>query len=185
MSQYKMWIGRKWVDAESGKTYPVFNPATGEEITQVPLGGLADVDKAVEAARKALPIWSKKSQMERSNIDLNIAALLRENAKECGRIDCQEHGTPAKMAEFLAADTPGWFEWAAYNARSMMGHTIPVSSETVVYMQREPVGVVAIITPWNLPLLMIFQKLGPALALGNTCVIKPPSVNSLGALKLA
>ena len=142
MSQYKMWIGGNWVDAEAGKTYPVFNPATGEEITQVPLGGVADVDKAVAAARKALPIWSKKSQMERSDTVLKIAALLRENAKECGRIDCQEHGTPAKMAEFLAADTPGWFEWAAYNARSMMGHTMPVSSETVVYMQREPVGVV-------------------------------------------
>ncbi len=185
MSQYKMWIGGKWVDAESGKTYPVFNPATGAEIAQVPLGGVADVDKAVAAARKALPTWSKKSQMERSNTVLKIGALMRENAKEIGRIDCQEHGTPAKMAEFLAADTPGWFDWAAYNARSMMGHTIPVSSETVVYMQREPVGVVAIITPWNLPLLMIFQKLGPALALGNTCVIKPPSINSLGALKLA
>ena len=125
MSQYKMWIGGKWLDAESGKTYPVFNPATGEEIAQVPLGGLADVDKAVAAARKALPIWSKKSQMERSDTVLKIAALLRENSRECGRIDCQEHGTPAKMADFLAADTPGWFEWAAYNARSMMGHTIP------------------------------------------------------------
>ena len=66
-----------------------------------------------------------------------------------------------------------------------MGHTIPVSPETLVYLQREPVGVVAIITPWNLPLMMIFQKLAPALTLGNTCVIKPPSINSLTALKLA
>jgi len=72
---------RNWVDAESGKTYPVFNPATGEEIAQVPLGGLADVDKAVAAARKAFPIWSKKSQMARSDTVLNIAALLRENAR--------------------------------------------------------------------------------------------------------
>lgn len=185
MSQYKMWIGGKWVDAESGKTYPVFNPATEMEIAQVPLGSKADVDKAVAAARKALPIWSKKSQGDRSQIVLKLAALLRENAAEIAKIDTLEHGTPAKRAAFLAADTPGWFEWAAYGARSLMGHTIPVSPDTLVYLQREPVGVIGIITPWNLPLLMIFQKLGPALALGNTCVIKPPSINSLTALKLA
>jgi len=68
MSQYKMWIGGNWVDAESGKTYPVFNPATEAEIAQVPLGGLAEVDKAVAAARKAYPVWSKKSQVERSQM---------------------------------------------------------------------------------------------------------------------
>jgi len=149
MSQYKMWIGRKWVDAESGKTYPVFNPATGEEITQVPLGGLADVDKAVEAARKALPIWSKKSQMERSNIVLILPHYCGKTPKNAAGLIVRNTVPRRKWLNFLAADTPGWFEWAAYNARSMMGHTIPVSSETVVYMQREPVGVVAIITPWN------------------------------------
>jgi len=85
MSQYKMWIGGNWVDANQARTYPVFNPHR-EEIAQVPLGGLADVDKAVAAARKAFPIWSKKSQMARSDTVLNIAALLRENARECGRI---------------------------------------------------------------------------------------------------
>jgi succinate-semialdehyde dehydrogenase/glutarate-semialdehyde dehydrogenase len=72
-----MWINGKWVEAESGKTYPVFNPATEEEIAQIPLGGQAEVDKAVEAARKAFPIWSKKSQLERSQICLKIAAALR------------------------------------------------------------------------------------------------------------
>ena len=185
MKQYKMWIGGNWVEAESGKTYPVYNPATELEVAQVPLGGQAEVDKAVAAARKAFPIWSTKSQAERSQLVLKLAALLRENAKEIGEIDTLEHGTPAKRATFLAADTPGWFEWAAYSARSLMGHTLPASPETLIYLQREPVGVIAIITPWNLPLLMIFQKLGPALALGNTCVIKPPSINSLTALKLA
>ena len=185
MRQYKMWIGGNWVEAESGKTYPVYNPATELEVAQVPLGGKADVDKAVAAARKALPKWSTKSQAERSQLVLKLATLLRESAKEIGELDTLEHGTPAKRAVFLAADTPGWFEWAAYSAKSLMGHTLPASPETLIYLQREPVGVVAIITPWNLPLLMIFQKLGPALALGNTCVIKPPSINSLTALKLA
>ena len=185
MSQYKMWIAGKWVDAESGKTYPVFNPATETEIAQLPLGGEADVDKAVAAARKAFPIWSKKTQAERSQIVLKLAALLRENAKELGRLDTLEHGTPTKRAYSFASDTPVWFEWVAYNARSLMGHIIPVSRDTLVYLQREPIGVVALITPWNLPLLMIYQKLAPALVLGNTCIIKPPSIDSITALKLA
>jgi acyl-CoA reductase-like NAD-dependent aldehyde dehydrogenase len=185
MKQYKMWIGGKWVDAESGKTYQMINPATEEVIAELPLGGKADVDKAVAAARKAYPVWSKKSQAERSQITMKLATLLRQEAGEIGRIDTLEHGTLAKMAVFLAGDTPDWFDWAAYGARSLMGHTIPVSPETLVYLQREPVGVIAIITPWNLPLLMIYQKLGPAFALGNTCVIKPASINSLTALKLA
>ena len=163
MSQYKMWIGGKWVDAESGKTYPVFNPATEAEIAQVPLGGKADVDKAVAAARKAFPIWSKKPQAERSQIAMKIAALLRDNAKELGRIDTLDHGTPTIRAAAKAAGTAQWFEWAAYNARSLMGNTVPASSNELAYLQREPIGVVALITPWNLPLLMIIQKLAPAL----------------------
>ena len=183
MKQYKMWIGGKWVDAESGKTYPVFNPATEAEIAQVPLGGKADVDKAVAAARKAFPIWSKKSQAERSDIAMKIAALLRDNAEELGRIDTLDHGTPSLRAASRAAGSAQWFEWAAYNARSLMGNTIPASSNELAYLQREPVGVVALITPWNLPLLMIIQKLAPALTVGNTCIIKPPSINSLQALK--
>ena len=183
MKQYKMWIGGKWIDAESGKTYPVFNPATEAEIAQVPLGGKADVDKAVAAARKAFPIWSKKSQAERSDIAMKIAALLRDNAEELGRIDTLDHGTPSLRAASRAAGSAQWFEWAAYNARSLMGNTIPASSNELAYLQREPVGVVALITPWNLPLLMIIQKLAPALTVGNTCIIKPPSIDSLQALK--
>jgi acyl-CoA reductase-like NAD-dependent aldehyde dehydrogenase len=178
-----MWIGGKWIDAESGKTYPVFNPATEAEIAQVPLGGKADVDKAVAAARKAFPIWSKKSQAERSQIAMKIAALLRDNAEELGRIDTLDHGTPSLRAASRAAGSAQWFEWAAYNARSLMGNTIPASSNELAYLQREPVGVVALITPWNLPLLMIIQKLAPALTVGNTCIIKPPSIDSLQALK--
>ena len=185
MKKYKMWIGGNWVDADSGKTYPVFNPATEAEIGQVPLCGKADVDKAVEAAQKAFPIWSKKPQAERSQIAMKIATLIRENAQELGRIDTEEHGTPAKMAAFMAAEKSLDFEWAAFNARSLMGHTVPQSSENLIYLQHEPIGVVALITPWNFPLSMILVKLAPALTLGNTIVIKPPSIDSLGALKLA
>jgi len=184
MEQYKMWIDGKWVDAESGKTYPVFNPATETEIAQVPLGGKADVTKAVAAARKAFPIWSKKPQAERSQIAMKIASIIRENSKELAKIDTLEHGTPTKMAGFTTARTSDKFQWAAYNARSLMGHTVPASADELAYLQREPIGVIAIITPWNLPLLMIYNKLAPALTLGNTLVIKPPCINSLAALKL-
>jgi len=97
-----MWIGGNWVEAESGKTYPVYNPATELEVAQVPLGGKADVDKAVAAARKALPKWSTKSQAERSQLVLKLATLLRESAKEIGELDTLEHGTPAKRAVFLS-----------------------------------------------------------------------------------
>ena len=183
MKQYKMWIGGKWVDAGSGKTYPVFNPATKAEIAQVPLSGQADVDKAVAAARKAFPIWSKKSQAERSDIAMKIAALLRDNAEELGRIDTLDHGTPKLRAASRVTGSSQWFEWAAYNARSLMGNTVPASANELAYLQREPIGVVALITPWNLPLLMIIQKLAPALTLGNTIIIKPPSIDSLQALR--
>jgi acyl-CoA reductase-like NAD-dependent aldehyde dehydrogenase len=114
---------------------------------------------------------------------MKIAALLRDNAEELGRIDTLDHGTPSLRAASRAAGSAQWFEWAAYNARSLMGNTIPASSNELAYLQREPVGVVALITPWNLPLLMIIQKLAPALTVGNTCIIKPPSIDSLQALK--
>ena len=185
MLSYKMWIGGKWIDAESGKTYPVYNPATEEIIAQVPLGGKADADKAVEAARKAFPVWSNTPQAERSQIALKIAALLKKNAKELAMLDTLEHGTPVDRSGRIPGISAARFEWAAYNARSLMGHTVPVSPETLIYLQREPVGVVALITPWNVPLMMIAEKLAPALALGNACIIKPPSINSLTALKLA
>jgi acyl-CoA reductase-like NAD-dependent aldehyde dehydrogenase len=175
MTRYQMWIAGKWVDAGSGKTFPVYNPANGEEIAQLPLGGKEDVDQAVAAARAAFPAWSQKPQAERSQIAMKIAALIRDNAKELGRIETIDHGTPTKAAPILAASTATRFEWAAYNARSLMGHTIPSNSSELVYLQREPVGVIAIVTPWNFPMGMIIGKLAPALTLGNTCIIKPPN----------
>ena len=105
MKQYKMWIDGKWVDAESGKTYPVFNPATEVEIAQLPLGGKADVDNAVAAAKKAFPAWSKKSQSERSQIMGRIAAAIKENAQELGRLELIDHGFPLKLSNELAFGT--------------------------------------------------------------------------------
>ncbi|MGD1040164.1 MAG: aldehyde dehydrogenase family protein [Dehalococcoidales bacterium] len=185
MKHYQMWIGGKWVDADSGKTFPVFNPATEEIIAELPMGGKTDVDKAVEAARKAFPVWSRKPQAERSQIAMKIAELLRANINEFGKLDTLDHGTPTQRANFLPSAAPENFEWAAYNARSLMGHTVPANFNELVYLQREPIGVVALITPWNVPLGMVVEKLAPALTVGNTCIIKPPSIDALEALKFA
>jgi len=184
MQSYKMWIGGKWLDAVSGKTYRIVNPATGEEITQVPLGDKRDVDKAVEAARNAFPAWSKKSQTERSAIMMRIAQAIREHAQELGRLDVLEHGTPIKDAIPSVIFSAERIEYCSQVARGFMGAVQPIKSNVLFYLQREPIGVCSLIIPWNVPLRMIASKLGTALTLGNTCVIKPPSINSLVALRL-
>jgi acyl-CoA reductase-like NAD-dependent aldehyde dehydrogenase len=184
MEHYKMWIGGKWVDAASKKTYGLVNPATGEVIAQVPLGGKEDVDMAVEAARKAFPIWSKKSQTERSGIMNRIAQAMRDHAKELGELDMLEHGTPIRDAVPTAIFSAERIEYCSQVARGFMGLVQPIKSNVLFYLQREPIGVCALIIPWNVPLRMIAGKLGSALTLGNTCIIKPPSIDSLVALRL-
>ncbi len=184
MDHYKMWIDGKWVEAESGKTITVINPATEEAFATIPRGDTADVDKAVAAAKRAFPVWSKKTQAERSRIVSQMAALVRGHAEELGRIDTLDHGTPAKGSTFMAAMSADHLEFAAQAARSILGDVIPLRPDVLTYIQREPIGVCALITPWNVPLMMVLAKLGPALAVGNTCIIKPPSIDSLAVLKL-
>ncbi len=185
MRENKMWIGGEWVGADSGKTFAVFNPSTEEEIGQVPLGGVSDVDKAVEAARKAFPIWSRKPQAERSKLVSQIAEEMRKNSKELARLDTLEHGTPIDVANMLTMWSAEMIEYAAEAARTLMGDVISAFPNTMSYYRREPVGVCGLIAPWNVPLMMMAAKLGPALAAGNACVVKPPSINSLIGLKFA
>jgi acyl-CoA reductase-like NAD-dependent aldehyde dehydrogenase len=186
MDTYKMWIGGKYVEAETGKTFGVINPATGEEIARVPLGGQADVEKAVAAATRAFPEWSGKSQPERSAIVNRIGALIREHTEELAMLDCLDHGTPITMARhMITAGAAGNFEFNAQAARSLMADVIPIRPDALHFFHREPVGVCALIIPWNVPLPLIGSKLGSALSVGNTCVVKPPSIDSLAALKLA
>ncbi len=180
-----MWIGGKWVDADSGKTFDVLNPTTEEVLGTVPLGGKSDVDKAVAAARKAFPIWSKKPQTERSDIVAKLGRIMRENIPELIKLETTEHGSPIENASFMANWSSELVEFAAATSRTLMGHQLPATADTLFYILREPVGVCALITPWNAPIMMIAAKLAPALAVGNTCVIKPPSINSLIGLKFA
>jgi acyl-CoA reductase-like NAD-dependent aldehyde dehydrogenase len=115
-----------------------------------------------------------------------IAAAIRDNAQELGRLELIDHGFPLKLSNELAFGTANSFDWVAQAAGSMMtGDLVPTDSNALAYVKCEPIGVIAIITPWNFPLMMITDKLSAVLAVGNTCVIKPPSIDSLSALKLA
>jgi acyl-CoA reductase-like NAD-dependent aldehyde dehydrogenase len=184
MESYQMWIGGKRVDAESGRTYTAVNPATGEEIARLPLGDKADVDKAVIAARRALPAWSGKSPAERSVTVNRIGTLLRERIDEFALLDTLDHGTPISMSRHMIMGAALNFEYNAQASRALMGQVLPIRSTNLHYMQREPVGVCALIIPWNVPLAMVASKLGAALSVGNTCIVKPPSVDSVTTLKL-
>jgi acyl-CoA reductase-like NAD-dependent aldehyde dehydrogenase len=185
MYSFKMWINGEFVEAESGKTYSVVNPATEEEIAQLPLGDKADVDKAVAAAKAAFPIWSKKAQAERSLILSKAADILLDYSEELGKLECLDHGIPINSALWMGKMPGLAIGGAAEMAKNVMGEMAPRSSSALIYMQREPIGVCALITPWNVPLIMASSKLSACLAVGNTCVLKPPSIDSLSTLKLA
>jgi acyl-CoA reductase-like NAD-dependent aldehyde dehydrogenase len=181
-----MWIDGKWVNSVSGKTYTAVNPAGGEVIAQIPSGDKADVDLAVGAARKAFPAWSGKTQAERSRIVYRLSELIRANRESLAAAETLDHGTPTRLANnFDVPNSAACFEYYAQTSRALMGNTLPVGPHTLSYIQREPVGVCALITPWNFPLMMVAWKLGAALAVGNTCIVKPPSIDSLSSLKLA
>ena len=186
MDRLKMYIGGRWVDAEGGKTFTAISPVDRSELALVPSASPADVDKAVRAAEKAFHIWFHKSQDERSEVLCRIADAIRARAPEIAKLEALEHGTPYKEALGVTMGAAAKFENTAWLAKTVMGDQLPVpGSNTISYLQREPVGVVGLIVPWNLPTIMIAVKLAPALAMGNTCVLKPPTINSMIGLKFA
>jgi betaine-aldehyde dehydrogenase len=184
LKNYKMWIGGEWVEAESGKTFPTYNPATGEEIARVPLAAKADIDKAIAAARKALPLWSKNTPAERSEIICKMADKIAEHAAELAELDVINHGTPAMFAHGGVMALPGTFKYFAQVSRASMGQIVTARQDKFFYLQREPRGVCALFIAWNGPLINLGFKLPAALVTGNTCVIKPSSVCSLEILKI-
>jgi betaine-aldehyde dehydrogenase len=183
MQNYKMWIGGKWVDAESGKTFAAYNPATGEEIARVPSGDKADVDKAVTAARKAFPIWSKRTPAQRSDILLKLTDAIVEHASELGAVDSMNLGSPLKKTQWIMGIMANTFKYAAEVSRGFMGRQIPARPDKLVYLQREPRGVCALFYSWNGTLISAAKKLAAALATGNTCILKAPSNCPLSIFK--
>ncbi|NLM21623.1 MAG: aldehyde dehydrogenase [Peptococcaceae bacterium] len=181
----KMWIDGQWVDAESGQTFATLNVTTGEELGRVPLAGQADVDKAVAAARKAFPIWSEKTPAERSAVLMKIAAAIKDSLDDLALLDALEHGLPVHIAKGPTMGAAGNFEMAAAYGRSLEGHVIPSNNNVMYCLERVPIGVCALITPWNMPLFLMTQKVALSIVSGNTCILKAPSINAITSLKFA
>jgi len=184
----KLLIDNRFVDAESGKTFETIDPSTEEVLTSVAEGDKADVDKAVAAARRAFESgpWPKMSARERGRLLLRVADLIMKNKDELARLETLDNGKP--IGETSAVDIPQAAEVFAYYggwADKVYGQTIPVSDSFFTYTLREPHGVCGQIIPWNFPLLMASWKLAPALACGNTSVLKPAEQTPLSALRLA
>jgi phenylacetaldehyde dehydrogenase len=184
----KMLINGQWVNAASGKTFPTYNPATGEVLAQVAEGDRDDVEQAVRAARKAFDHgpWRKMTASERGRLIWKLGDLIEQHAEEFAYIESLDNGKPLKVAK--AADVPltaDLFHYMAGWATKIEGNTIPVSVPGhFAYTLHEPIGVVAQIIPWNFPLLMAAWKLGPALATGCTVILKPAEQTPLSALRL-
>jgi aldehyde dehydrogenase (NAD+) len=183
-----MFIGGKWVDSQSGKTFPTLNPATGETICQVAEGDKADIDLAVKAARKAFESgpWPKMAAAERGRLLYKLADAMEANIDELAALETLDNGKP--LRDSRAADLPlsiKAYRYYAGWADKNHGKTIPIEGNFFCYTRHEPVGVVGQIIPWNFPLLMQAWKWGPALAAGNCVVLKPAEQTPLTALRVA
>ena len=190
----KMYVGGQWTEAASGRTFETPNPATGETLARVAEGDAEDIDRAVRAARRAFEEgpWGRMTPSERGRIIWRIGDLILEHVDEFAQLESLDNGKPLAVAR--AADVPlaaDLFHYMAGWATKLEGNTIDISVPYMPgagfhsYTLREPVGVVGQIIPWNFPLLMAAWKLGPALATGNTVVLKPAEQTPLSALLLA
>jgi 1-pyrroline dehydrogenase len=184
ISTYKNLVGGDWVDSTSGETMEVLNPATGETIAEVPKGTKEDADRAVAAAKKALPEWLETTPAERAEMLLKLADLLDEHAEELSQLESQNVGKPLPAARDempVSSDNIRFFAGAARvldgkaTGEYMRGYTS--------MLRREPLGIVGGITPWNYPLMMAVWKFAPALAAGNVQVLKPAEQTPLTTLR--
>ena len=183
--KYGLFINGEWVDAEGGKTFETFNPATGEKLADCADASAADIERAVAAARAAFPAWSKTSVQERSNMLLKIADLVEANLERLAKIETMDNGKPIR--ETLNVDLPSvvdHFRYFAGAIRAEEGSAVMIDNDTMSLILREPIGVVGQIIPWNFPILMAAWKLAPALAAGNTVVIKSSSATPLSLNEL-
>lgn len=186
--KYKLFINNRWEEAASGKRLPSVNPATGEVWAEVPEGDAEDIDRAVAAARKAFEEgpWRTMAPIERGKLIRRLGDLIAENADSLAHLETQDNGKAIRETRGVELPAiPNWYYYFAGMADKIEGETIPLGPGFFNYTVREPVGVVGAITPWNSPLLMYAFKLAPALAAGNTVVLKPAEQTSVTALELA
>jgi 1-pyrroline dehydrogenase len=186
VTKLQNWIGGEWVDASGGETMEVLNPATGETIAEVPRASAEDVDRAVQAAKKALPEWLETTPGERAEALLKLAAAIDEHADELAELESRNVGKPLSYARDelpVCSDNLRFFAGAARVLEGkaageyMRGYTS--------WIRREPIGVVGGIAPWNYPLMMAIWKVAPALAAGNVQILKPSEQTPLTTLRFA
>src|SRR5687767_10748411 len=185
-STYQNFVAGDWVDAVEGGTDEVVNPATGEVIAEVPRGTEADVDRAVQAAAKALPEWRESTPAERSEVLLELAEVIDEHVDELAQIESQNAGKPLSAAADEMPTCADNLRFFAGAGRLLEGRSAGEYMQGYTSMiRREPIGVVGQIAPWNYPLMMAVWKFAPALAAGNTSVLKPSEQTPLSTLRFA
>jgi succinate-semialdehyde dehydrogenase/glutarate-semialdehyde dehydrogenase len=177
-----MFIDGKWMEAESGRSFQSFNPASGEPIGQIPDGHEVDAVKAVDAASGAFTTWSTQTAYQRSQFLYRAHRLMMENLEQLAAVMTQEQGKPIQAARNEVKYGADFLLWYAEEAKRIYGRTIPSArADQRFIVVRQPVGVVGAITPWNYPISMITRKVAPALAAGCTIVVKPAEATPLCA----
>ncbi|WCN38429.1 NAD-dependent succinate-semialdehyde dehydrogenase [Aneurinibacillus uraniidurans] len=181
----KMYINGEWIEAESGETLEITNPANGEVVGTISYGDARDANKAIAAAHEAFKSWSQAAARERSKYLYNLYELVRKNRDELAGLISAEMGKPLGEAKFEVLGAADNFMWYAEEAKRVYGETIPSSAPNKRLMvMKQPVGVVAAITPWNFPVNMVARKIAPALAVGCTVVLKPAEKAPLSTIRM-
>ncbi len=182
----RAWVAGEWVDADSGRTFAVTDPASGEELAQVPRLGAAETRRALVAAERAFPGWRARTAADRARILRRWADLMLERLDELALLLTLEQGKPLAEARAEVAYAASFLEWFGEEGKRVYGDTIPQPApDRRILVLKQPVGVTAGITPWNFPSAMVTRKAAPALAAGCTMVLKPAEQTPLSALALA
>ena len=184
----RAFIDGKYVDSISGKTFPCVNPATGKEFARIADCDQADVDLAVSIAKERFDngIWSKRSPTERKNVLLKLAALIQENMEELSLLESLDMGKPVEVSySYEMPELASYVQWVAEAVDKLYDEVAPTGQGDLALIRREALGVVACVVPWNFPLDMAIWKCVPALAMGNSVVLKPAEQSPLTAIKLA
>ncbi|MXN47278.1 aldehyde dehydrogenase family protein [Shinella kummerowiae] len=188
VSPGKLFIGGAWADAADGRRLPTVSPLDGRDLTTIADGGAEDVDRAVRAARAAFDkgVWSRAAPAERRKVLLRIAELIEKHALELAVLGVRDNGTEIQMAlKAEPGSAAGTFRYYAEAIDKVYGEIAPTAENVLGLIHREPVGVVGAIVPWNFPLMIGAWKIAPALAAGNSVVLKPAEIASLSLLRLA
>jgi acyl-CoA reductase-like NAD-dependent aldehyde dehydrogenase len=184
--RHQLFIDGQFVNALDGQTLATLNPHDNSTITEVAMAGRADIDLAVAAAQRAFPAWSRLAAADRGRILLKLADLIEANTEELARLESLDTGHPLRDSRNLDVPrTAACFRYFGGMADKFQGDVVPVEAGFLNYLQREPVGVVGQVVPWNFPLMFTSWKMAPALAAGNCIVMKPAEITPLSSLKIA